>query len=124
MVRPRTASLTEHELAIMRILWKEAPLSVHEILDALPKDPKPAYTSLLTGVRAMETKGFVSREKVGKAHVYSPKLEEPKYKRSALKRLVTGVFGGNAFDAAVNIIKEEKLSKKEIRALKAMLEDL
>lgn len=66
MARPTATGLTDHELAIMQILWDESPLSIGESLERFPREPKPAYTSLLTAVQSIEKKGLVGHEKKGK----------------------------------------------------------
>ncbi len=124
MVRPKTNGLTDHELMIMQILWENSPLTVNEILENFPRTPKPAYTSLLTAVQAMEKKKLILREKDGKAFRYQPVLEKSRYKKSALRRLLDGVFENNAYELAVNLIKNEKLDQQEIDKLKVLLEDL
>ena len=124
MARPSSPQLTEHELAIMKILWQQAPLSVAEILERLPRTPKPAYTSLLTVVRTLEQKGHIDHEKESKAHLYFPVLRKPHYQRRELKRLLSGLFDGDAFSLAVNVIKSEPLDDEERAELKKLLEKL
>ena len=124
MARPSSPQLTEHELAIMKILWHESPLSVAEILERLPRTPKPAYTSLLTVVRTLEQKGHIDHEKESKAHLYFPVLRKPSYQRRELKRLLAGLFDGDAFSLAVNVIKSEPLDEQERAELKKLLEKL
>ena len=124
MVRPRSSQLTEHELSIMQILWANSPLSVAEILDRLPRTPKPAYTSLLTVVRTLEQKGHIAHAKESKAHLYYPILRKRAYQRRELQRLVKGLFDGDAFALAVNVIKSEKMDEAEVAELKSLLEKL
>ena len=124
MVRPRSPQLTEHELAIMKILWQESPLSIAEILQRLHRTPKPAYTSLLTLVRALEQKGHIAHSKESKAHQYFPVLRKPQYQRRELQRLLTGLFDGDAFALAVNVIKSEPMDQAEVDELKQLLEKL
>lgn len=124
MARPEGPGLTDHELTIMQLVWDDAPLSVQDLVDRFPRKPKPAYSSLLTAVRALEKKGYLAHTKEGKAHLYTPRMAKDGYAKLALRRLLKGVFGGRPFDAAVNLIKEEDLSKSEIAELKALLEDL
>jgi predicted transcriptional regulator len=124
MARPEGSGLTDHELTIMQIVWDDSPLSVQDIVDCFPRKPKPAYSSLLTAVRALEKKGYLTHTKEGKAHLYTPKIAKESYAKVALRRVLQGVFGGSTFDAAVSLIKEEDLSKSEIADLKALLEDL
>jgi predicted transcriptional regulator len=122
MARPRSTQLTEHELSIMKILWQQSPLSVAEILERLPRTPKPAYTSLLTVVRTLEQKGHIAHAKESKAHLYYPTLRKHVYQRRELQRLVRGLFDGDAFALAVNVIKSEPLDEEELAELKQLLD--
>jgi BlaI family penicillinase repressor len=124
MARPSKGTLTDHELSIMNILWVETSLSVAEILERFPREPKPAYTSLLTAVQAMEKKGLIRHIKDGKAYRYQSVLEQTHYKKSALSRLLDSVFHNNAYDLALNLLKEEKLDRDEIQKLKKIVEKL
>jgi BlaI family penicillinase repressor len=124
MSRASAVTLTDHELRIMRILWEEAPLSVQAILGRFPRTPKPAYTSLLTAVRSMEKKGILSHKQEGKAYLYRPILQRDSYKRSALKRLLAGVFDGSAYDLAANLVKTESIDPAEVDQIKRLLEGL
>ena len=124
MPRPKSSGPTDHELMILKVLWKHSPLSIAEILERFPKKPKPAYSSLLTIVRLMAQKGYIKHEKRGKAFYYEPILKEKSYSRSQVKKLVDSVFGGSKYDLAVNLIKEEKLKPSEIKDLKKLLDNL
>lgn len=124
MARPKSSGPTDYELAILKILWSEAPLSISEILERFPKKPKPAYSSLLTIVRLMDKKGYISHEKKGKAYFYYPVLKEEKYSKSEIKKLADTIFGGSKYDLAVNIIKKEKLKPEEVAHLKKLVEEL
>lgn len=124
MVRPTAPHLTEHELRIMQILWSASPLSVADILERLERQPKPAYTSLLTVVRTLEQKGHIGHEKESKAHLYYPILRKQVYQRRELQRLVHGLFEGDAFALAVNLVKSERLDETEVAELKELLEKL
>jgi predicted transcriptional regulator len=124
MARPKTRGLTENELVLMRILWEKAPLTVADIVDKIERRPKPAYNSVLTLLRILEQKGHVRHRKEGKAFLYSPVLEGAKYRMTELKRLVSGLFQGNALECAVHLVKSETLTSEDRRTLKRLLEEL
>lgn len=63
--------LTKAEEEIMQVLWQLKKANVKAIIDELPT-PKPAYNTVSTIVRILESKQFVSYEKEGKGHVYFP----------------------------------------------------
>lgn len=121
MARPKQPGLTENELDVMKVLWDQSPLKVAEILARLERDPKPAYTSLLTLVQAMERKGHIAHQADGKAYTYFPKLQKKNFRMSEIKRVARRLFDGGPFALAVNLVKEEHLSEKEIKELKRLL---
>ncbi|MGZ3690392.1 MAG: BlaI/MecI/CopY family transcriptional regulator [Pseudobdellovibrio sp.] len=122
MARPSQPGLTENELDVMKVLWKEAPLKVSEILEKLTRKTKPAYTSLLTLVQAMESKGYIAHEQDGKAYTYFPKLEQQSFTNNEIKRVAERLFNNSPFALAVNLVKDEHLSPEEIQQLRQMLE--
>lgn len=124
MARPKSSNPTDYELSILKILWEESPLSVSQILERIEKKAKPAYSSLLTIVRLMETKGYLNHEKRGKAFFYWPILKQEKVSHQAITKLVDSIFGGNPYKLAVNIIQKEQLSEDEVAELKRIVEEL
>jgi predicted transcriptional regulator len=121
MVRPKQSGLTDNEYKVMRVLWKSSPLKVQEILERIDKKPKPAYTSLMTLVKTMTDKGYLSAKKEGKAFFYSPVLKETNLFKSELGRLKERFFGGSTSNLIVNLIKKEDLSEEEISELREIL---
>jgi BlaI family penicillinase repressor len=122
MARPKQPGLTENELDVMQILWVHAPLKVAELLELLTRSPKPAYTSLLTLVQAMERKGYIAHEQDGKAYAYFPKLQQSSFMKTEIKRVTKRLFNGSPFALAMNLVKEEHLTQAEIKQLKQLLE--
>lgn len=123
MPRPRQPGLTENELEVMRILWLQGPMKVSDILIALLRSPKPAYTSLLTLVQTMEKKGYIKHKNEGKAFIYLPVLQEKKFLFTEMKRVAKRLFGGSPGQLVLNLVENEHLSVAEIKALKKILKD-
>jgi len=123
MPRPRQPGLTENELEVMRVLWREAPLKVSDILEYLQRIPKPAYTSLLTLVQTMEKKGYIKHQKIGKAFFYLPVLQEKKFLLTEIKRISKRLFGGSPGKLVLNLVENEQLSEVEIEMLRKLLKD-
>jgi BlaI family transcriptional regulator, penicillinase repressor len=123
MPRPRQPGLTENELEVMQALWKQAPLTVSDILNQLQRKPMPAYTSLLTLVQTMEKKGYVKHVKSGKAFAYLPVLKQEKFLISEVKRMAKRLFGGSPGKLVLNLVENEQLNEAEIATLKQLLKD-
>jgi len=123
MPRPRQPGLTENELEVMQVLWKQAPLTVSDILNYLQRRPMPAYTSLLTLVQTMEKKGYIKHEKSGKAFTYRPVLKQEKFFISEIKRVAQRLLGGSPGKLVLNLVENEQLNRDEIEALRQLLKD-
>lgn len=124
MPRPRQPGMTENELEVMQILWRRSPLKVADILDLIKRDPKPAYTSLMTLVQGMEKKSYLKSLKEDKAYLYSPNMPEKKFMATEVKRMAKRLFGGSPGDLVINLVQNEQLNKAEIEALKKLLKDI
>jgi predicted transcriptional regulator len=55
------ASLTRRDRQILCIIWRQEMSSIRSILEALPVDGKPAYTTIQTIVHRLARKGAVRR---------------------------------------------------------------
>ena len=96
MARPKSQHLTEAELRLMNVLWDRGSGTVSDVADALPKDLGLAYNTVLTTMRILEEKGYVSHTKPeeGRAFVYTPVIGRDEAGRNAVRHLVTaGSFG-------------------------------
>jgi predicted transcriptional regulator len=85
----------ELELKVMNVLWEKKEASVYEVQHAIGKDV--AYTTILTVLSRMFSKGMVDRSKVGKNYVYSIKVGKNQAVTSMLDKIKKSVFGGKSF---------------------------
>jgi len=67
--------LTKAEEQFMQVLWNLGEASVKEIIEQLP-NPKPAYNTVSTIIRILETKEFVNHKAIGRGYVYFPLIEK------------------------------------------------
>ncbi len=58
MASRKSATLTDGELELMRVLWERGRASVSEVVQALRSDPPPANDPVLTHLRILEQKGY------------------------------------------------------------------
>jgi predicted transcriptional regulator len=123
MARKESTVLTEAELRLMDVLWMRGPSTVNEVLEALPKDLPLAYNTVLTTLRILEDKGYLSHEKDGRAFVYAPKVEREKARQSALRMLLSRFFDNSAEQLVHNLLRNEKLSRAEMKRLQQMIEE-
>lgn len=115
--------LTRAEEQIMQVLWKLEKAFVKEVIDVLP-EPKPAYNTVSTIIRILETKGFVDHEAFGKSHRYFPVISKEQYKSFATEKLLTNYFSNSIEKMFSFFVKKEKIDLNEADEILKLIEDL
>ena len=123
MARRKSATLTDGELELMRVLWERGRASVSEVVHAVPGDPPPAYNSVLTRLRILEQKGYAGHDKAGRAFTYYPRIDQHEAREHAVSRLVSQLFNGSPTQLVLNLLEQSQVDPAEIRRLKTLLED-
>jgi BlaI family transcriptional regulator, penicillinase repressor len=108
--------LTKAEDQVMQILWKLEKAFVKDILEEMP-EPKPAYNTVSTIVRILESKGFVTHKTYGKTHEYYPAVSKANYSKFYLNNMLTGYFNGSFQNLVSFFAKENKLDGQDIEQL-------
>lgn len=108
--------LTKAEDQVMQILWTLGKGVVRDIVEEMPA-PKPAYNTISTIVRILETKGFIDHKAFGKTHEYFPKISKEKYTKFYLNNLIKGYFNGSFHNLVSFFAKENKLNANELQKL-------
>ena len=121
MARRPSKHPTELELAILKVLWKQSPLSVREVREILRPTRKLAHTSVMTMLSIMVGKGYLRREKQGNSYVYEPTEPRKATRRKMLRDLVDRVFDGSAASVMTNLIETGELDEDEVRELRKLL---
>ena len=117
MPRPKSSTMTDGELRLMRVLWEKGSATVGEVVDALRERPKPAYNTVLTLLRIMEKKGYVSHRKDGRAFIFEPTVGRADASRSALNTLVNRFFDGSLRLLMLNLLEDDRLSPETLQHL-------
>jgi len=124
VARAKSLTLTEAELRIMNVLWDKGSATVHEVLAALPTPPAVAYNSVLTIIRILENKGYVTHRKDDdtRAHVYRAKVDRKDATRFEIGHLVSRFFGNSHELLVLNILEDKSIDPDELARLRALLE--
>lgn len=110
------------ELRILNVLWESGQSTVRDVLETLQVKPKPAYTTVLTMMRLMHEKGYLTRKERGRAHVYQARLREQSVKQGLLRDIRDSVFRGSAQALMVRLLEDEQLSAEDLAQVKELIE--
>src|SRR5690242_14081694 len=115
--------LTKAEDQVMQILWKLEKAFVKDIVEEMP-NPKPAYNTVSTIVRILETKGFVDHKAYGKTHEYFPLVSRQRYTQFYLNNMVKGYFNGSITSLVSFFANENSLKPNELDELMKKLQEI
>jgi len=121
VARKKSQTLTEAELRLMEVLWEKRRASVAEVTEALPPPPL-AYNTVLTTMRILEQKGYVSHSEEGRAYIYHPLVEREDAAKSAVGQLLQRFFGNKSGALALRLVEEARPSDDELLRLKRLIE--
>lgn len=119
MARRRSTTLTDGEARLMQILWDKGAATVAEV--AAPA--RSNYSTVQTMLRILETKGYVTHDKSGRAFTYRPIVDRKQARRRALSHLVSGLFDNSPSLLVLNVLEDERIDPREIDRLKQLIRD-
>jgi predicted transcriptional regulator len=122
LARKKSPTLTEAELRLMQVLWEKRSATVGEVLAGLPHDTALAYSTVLTTLRILETKGYVAHSESGRAFVYRPLIGRDEAIRSAAHQLARRFFDNSPGMLALRLLEEENIDEQELQRLKLLIE--
>lgn len=113
---------TGRELQILKVLWERSEATVRDLWKVLSEtDAELAYTTVLSLMQIMESKGLIQHRSEGKAYVYSAVVR----KDNTLRTLATGflqrVFDGAVDEYLVHALSGRKPSDEELDRLEQMI---
>ena len=125
MARPRQDT-TDAEQAILDHLWSTGRSSIRQIVDTLsPSDPGPArYATLQKQLERMEAKGLVKRDRSLFVHVFEPAVSREDLIGRKLQNVVDNLCGGSLVPLLSQLTRVRKLSAKERKALRDLLDEM
>ncbi len=110
---------TDRETDIMQVLWERGPSVVAEVRAELKDDL--AYTTVLTILRTLEGKGYVSHEEEGRGHRYFALVKREAAQESAVRHITRKLFKGSAELLFTQLVSDRKLTADELKRMRDLL---
>jgi predicted transcriptional regulator len=107
----------------MQILWARRSASVHDVVGALVRPV--AYNTALTLLRVLEQKGYVAHDPNpdnARSYLYRATLPPGPVRVKHARDLVARLFSGKADELVSGLIENERLSRRELEALRAQID--
>lgn len=113
--------ITKAQEEILIALWKIESGAVSDVLDALP-EPKPAYNTVATVLKVLESKGYVDHKTYGKTNVYFALISKSKYAGFHVKNIFRDLYDHSLKQMVSPFINSKKISLTELEELKTLIE--
>lgn len=116
-------NITDAELEIMQVLWKNKQCNLTTIIEELSNNEEKNKNTIKTLIHRLVQKGAIESKKINSKEVtYIPKINERKFLSKESNSFIKKFFDGSTEKLLLNFVKEKKVSKDELQRLIDILE--
>ena len=119
-----TKDFSGAELEVMKVLWKKGPATAREVQAEFSEKKAWCYTTVMTFIARLYNKGYLKREKVGLAYVYTPLPPETKTMGKIMENFINRVFDGDLTPLMNYLSESDRLKPDEIAVLRKLVATL
>jgi BlaI family penicillinase repressor len=116
-------ALGAQELSIMKVVWRRKDVSVREVYETLRERRTVAYTTVMTMMNTLETKGYLKKAMDGRAYRYRPAIPERRVVTAMVREFVERVFDGSAAPLLAHLVAQSDLSEDEREELRRLIDE-
>ncbi len=118
--KQRSVRLGRLEAEIMNVVWERTKATVREVSDALPR--KRAYSTVLTMMRNLEAKGYLSHKVRDRTYVYRAEIERSLARSSILAELIERLFDGSPSLLVTSLVEDDLVDEEELEKIQRLIE--
>jgi predicted transcriptional regulator len=122
-MRPKHTTLTPQELEIMKLVWLRETATVRDIYEVLLDKRKIAYTTVMTMMKILETKGYLKKRRQDRAFIYRPTHPKNQVISGMLREFIDRVFNGSAEPLLVHLVQSRQIREKDLQKIVRMIEE-
>ena len=118
--------LPESELEVMQAIWAlnaegEKFVSAGLVMKRFPALTRLKLTTVLTLITRLQTKGFISTEKLGRSNCYTPLIPSDEYRKFASGDFVEKVYMNDKMGLISALVSDETLTADELNEIKELI---
>jgi BlaI family penicillinase repressor len=122
MARSKVYRLGDLQLRIMKVLWgRTEPATVAEVLEALSKEGRFAYTTIATMLRKMEARGLVRHRLHDRKFLYRPAVRAQEVTRKISAHFIERLFEGSLSDMLAHLLTTQEIGQEELAKLEELI---
>ncbi len=101
----------------MKIVWRLPSATVRDVYEALLEQRKIAYTTVMTMMNVLEEKKYLKKQVKDRAYVYQATRPRSAVIKAMVREFVDRVFNGSAEPLLVHLLKDRRLSQKDLEKI-------
>lgn len=114
--------ISDAEWVVMNLIWSSSPIEAAEVIDQIAADNGWSAATVKTMLHRLVRKGALATEQNGKKYVYTPAVRRDACVRQASRSFLARVFDGDATPALIHFVKMAKLTEKDIKEIRTILD--
>ncbi len=114
--------LGDLQRAVIEVVWELSEASVHQVRKRLARKKKLAYTTVLTALQKLEKSGWLRPRAQGKTYIYLPTRSREQAGAKSVEKFMERIFDGDALLMFQHLMRQSKLSDKELQELRKIIE--
>jgi len=120
-MRPKSITLTAHELELMKIVWRhDDGVTVRDVYEELRTQRTVAYTTVMTSLKTLEQKGHLTTTQQDRAYLYRPARPKQQVIKDMVRDFVNRVFNGASQPLVLHLLEDEQMTEPELREISRM----
>ncbi len=116
--------ISDAELEVMTIVWKDSPITAKQIIEQLPKSLGWSDKTVKTLLNRLVKKNALSYTSVGREYLYSPIIQKQNVQAEVSNQILNRLFNGKLSSMVSYFAQNEKLTKSEIEELESIIKEI
>ena len=105
----------------MNAVWDKGRATVHDVKDVISRGRKPAYSTILTMMRKLEAKGYLSHDVDDRTYVYRPTISRKTVRQGVIGDLLDRLFEGSPSLLLNSLVEQNRISEEELREIRKLI---
>ncbi len=119
----KTVTVTDAELAVLKVLWARGPLAAKAITETVyPDGAESEFAAVHSFLQRLERKALVARDRSSFVHIFSPTVTQADLLGQELDTLAKRLGSESVAPLIMQLIHQKRLSKKEATEIRRLLD--
>jgi BlaI family transcriptional regulator, penicillinase repressor len=119
--RPQT--VTDAELAVLKVLWQRGPLSAKALTAAIyPDGAESEFASVHSFLQRLERKQLVERDRSSFVHSFSATVTQADVAGQEIEALAARLGAGGIAPLIMQLVEQKRFNKKEAAEIRKLLD--